>query len=36
MTEKWCFHVLFCQKSSDENPKFPPTGGLDGSDGGGL
>ena len=27
MTEKWCFHALFCQISSDENPKFPPTGG---------
>ena len=27
MTEKWCFRALFCQISSDENPKFPPTGG---------
>ena len=34
MTEKWCFRALFCQISSDENPKFPPTGGLDASDGG--
>ena len=34
ITEKWCFHALFCQISSYENPKFPPTGGLDASDGG--
>ena len=27
MTEKCCFRALFCQISSDENPKFPPTGG---------
>ena len=26
MTENWRFHALFCQISSDENPKFPPTG----------
>ena len=35
MTEKWCFCGLFCQISSDENPEFSPTGGLDASDGGG-
>ena len=29
MTEKWCFCALFCQISSDVNPKFPPTRGLD-------
>ena len=36
MTAKWCFHALFCQISSDENPKFPPMGGggLDTSNGG--
>ena len=34
MTEKLCFRALFCQISSDENPKFPPTGGLDASNGG--
>ena len=34
MTEKWCFRALFYQISSDENPKFPPTEGLDASDGG--
>ena len=28
MTEKWCFRALFCQISSDENRKFPPTGGA--------
>ena len=27
MTEKWCFRALFCQISSDEILKFPPTGG---------
>ena len=35
MTEKWCFRALFCQISSEENPKFPPTGGIDASNGGG-
>ena len=34
MTEKWCFRALFCQISSDKNPKFPPTGELDASKGG--
>ena len=28
MTEKWCFCALFCQISSDENPKFLPTGEI--------
>ena len=27
VTEKWWVRALFCQISSDENPKFPPTGG---------
>ena len=27
MTEKWCFHALFCQISSYENQKFTPMGG---------
>ena len=27
MIEKWCFRALFYQISSDENHKFPPTGG---------
>ena len=35
MTEKLCFRALFCQISSDKDPEFPPTGGLDASDGGG-
>ena len=28
MTEKWCFRTLLCQISSDENPKFFPTGAV--------
>ena len=36
MTEKLCFRALFCQISSDENPKSPKIssdGGLDASPG---